>query len=68
VAPAQHPKNGDSIYFRGRGTPRPGDRRLLRNREARLAGRFPGLEDQLAGLIIGGDYQAPAAAPTAPMP
>ena len=31
--------------------------------EARLAGRFPDLEDQLAGLTIGGDYQGPTPSP-----
>jgi phage terminase large subunit-like protein len=31
--------------------------------EARLAGRFPQLEDQLAGLIVGGDYQGPGHSP-----
>ena len=31
--------------------------------EAKLAGRFPDLEDQLAGLVVGGDYQGPARSP-----
>jgi hypothetical protein len=31
--------------------------------EAKLAGRFPELEDQLAGLIIGGEYQGPGRSP-----
>jgi phage terminase large subunit-like protein len=31
--------------------------------EARLAGRFPVLEKQLAGLVIGGDYQGPGRSP-----
>jgi phage terminase large subunit-like protein len=29
------------------------------SREAKLAGRFPKLEDQLAGMICGGDYAGP---------
>jgi len=31
--------------------------------EARLADRFPALEDQLAGMIIGGGYQGPGRSP-----
>jgi len=31
--------------------------------EARLAGRFPELEDQLAGMILGGEYQGPGRSP-----
>lgn len=31
--------------------------------EAKLAGRFPDLEDQLAGLVLGGDYQGPGRSP-----
>ena len=31
--------------------------------EARLAGHFPLLEKQLAGLAIGGDYQGPGRSP-----
>jgi phage terminase large subunit-like protein len=31
--------------------------------EARLAGRFPELEAQLAGLAIGGDYRGPGRSP-----
>ncbi len=31
--------------------------------EARLAGRFPELEDQLAGLTYGGDYRGPGRSP-----
>jgi phage terminase large subunit-like protein len=31
--------------------------------EAKLAGHFPELEDQLAGLVIGGDYQGPGRSP-----
>ena len=31
--------------------------------EAKLAGRFPELEKQLAGLAIGGDYQGPGRSP-----
>jgi len=31
--------------------------------EARLAGHFPELEDQLAGMILGGDYQGPGRSP-----
>jgi phage terminase large subunit-like protein len=30
---------------------------------ARLAGRFPELEDELAGLLIGGDYAGPGRSP-----
>jgi phage terminase large subunit-like protein len=31
--------------------------------EAKFAGRFPGLEDQLAGYVVGGDYQGPGRSP-----
>jgi phage terminase large subunit-like protein len=31
--------------------------------EAKLAGRFPDLEKQLAGLVLGGDYQGPGRSP-----
>jgi phage terminase large subunit-like protein len=31
--------------------------------EAKLAGRFPQLEDQLAGMVLGGDYQGPGRSP-----
>jgi phage terminase large subunit-like protein len=31
--------------------------------EARLAGRFPRLEEQLAGLVVGGAYQGPGRSP-----
>jgi phage terminase large subunit-like protein len=31
--------------------------------EAKFAGRFPALEDELAGLVIGGDYQGPGRSP-----
>lgn len=30
---------------------------------ARLAGRFPGLEDELAGLTLGGGYEGPGNSP-----
>jgi phage terminase large subunit-like protein len=30
---------------------------------ARLAGRFPALEDELTGLVYGGDYQGPGGSP-----
>ena len=30
---------------------------------ARLAGRFPELEDELAGLILGGGYDGPGRSP-----
>ncbi|MEA3033948.1 MAG: hypothetical protein QOH86_1964 [Sphingomonadales bacterium] len=36
---------------------------LFERGEARLAGRFPELEDQLAGLVTGGDYQGPGRSP-----
>lgn len=36
---------------------------LFESGEARLAGRFPELEDQLAGLVLGGDYQGPGKSP-----
>jgi len=28
-----------------------------------FAGRFPALEDELAGLVLGGDYQGPGRSP-----
>jgi phage terminase large subunit-like protein len=31
--------------------------------DAKLAGSFPELEDQLAGLVVGGDYQGPGRSP-----
>ena len=31
--------------------------------QAKLAGHFPELEDELAGLVIGGDYQGPGRSP-----
>ncbi|HYI47803.1 MAG TPA: terminase family protein [Allosphingosinicella sp.] len=31
--------------------------------EAKLAGRFPALEDELAGLVLGGDYLGPGRSP-----
>ena len=31
--------------------------------EAKLAGSFPALEDQLAGMIVGGDYEGPGRSP-----
>ncbi|HEX6375195.1 MAG TPA: terminase family protein [Allosphingosinicella sp.] len=31
--------------------------------EAKLAGRFPALEEQLAGLVTGGDYRGPGRSP-----
>jgi phage terminase large subunit-like protein len=33
------------------------------NGRAKLAGRFPELEDELAGLIYGGDYRGPGSSP-----
>jgi len=30
---------------------------------AKLAGRFPELEDELAGMLIGGDYAGPGRSP-----
>jgi YD repeat-containing protein len=36
---------------------------LFENGRARLAGRFPELEDELAGLLIGGDYAGPGRSP-----
>jgi phage terminase large subunit-like protein len=32
---------------------------LFESGEAKLAGRFPTLEDQLAGYVLGGDYEGP---------
>jgi phage terminase large subunit-like protein len=31
--------------------------------EAKLAGRFPALEDDLAGMVTGGRYQGPGTSP-----
>jgi phage terminase large subunit-like protein len=31
--------------------------------EAKLAGAFPELEDQMAGLVLGGDYQGKGRSP-----
>jgi phage terminase large subunit-like protein len=36
---------------------------LFERGEAKLAGRFPALEDQLAGFVAGGDYQGPGRSP-----
>jgi len=36
---------------------------LFERGEAKLAGRFPELEDQLAGLVMGGDYEGPGRSP-----
>ncbi|MBV9930833.1 MAG: DNA-packaging protein [Alphaproteobacteria bacterium] len=36
---------------------------LFESGEAKLAGAFPTLEDQLAGLVLGGDYQGPGRSP-----
>ena len=36
---------------------------LFERGEAKLAGRFPELEDQLAGLVLGGDYRGPGRSP-----
>jgi phage terminase large subunit-like protein len=36
---------------------------LFENKEAKLAGRFPALEDELAGMVMGGAYQGPGASP-----
>lgn len=36
---------------------------LFENGEARLAGRFPELEDELAGMTTGGAYEGPGASP-----
>jgi phage terminase large subunit-like protein len=36
---------------------------LFESGQARFAGRFPALEDQLAGLSWGGGYQGPGASP-----
>ncbi|MEA3030026.1 MAG: hypothetical protein QOG13_1351 [Sphingomonadales bacterium] len=33
------------------------------NGKAKLAGRFPALEDEMCGLIYGGDYRGPGASP-----
>jgi phage terminase large subunit-like protein len=36
---------------------------FFESNEAKLAGRFPELEKQLAGLVVGGDYQGPGRSP-----
>jgi phage terminase large subunit-like protein len=36
---------------------------LFESGSARLAGRFPELEDELAGLVAGGDYEGPGHSP-----
>jgi phage terminase large subunit-like protein len=36
---------------------------LFESRRARLAGRFPALEAELAGLIAGGGYEGPGGSP-----
>jgi phage terminase large subunit-like protein len=36
---------------------------LFERGEAKLAGRFPALEDQLAGYVVGGDYEGPGRSP-----
>ena len=36
---------------------------LYDNGRVKHAGRFPALEDQLCGLIVGGDYQGPGRSP-----
>ncbi len=36
---------------------------LFENEEAKLAGRFPALEDELAGLVTGGRYEGPGTSP-----
>jgi len=36
---------------------------LFENGRAKLAGRFPELEDELAGLLIGGEYAGPGRSP-----
>ena len=36
---------------------------LFENGRARLAGHFPELEAQLAGLVAGGDYRGPGVSP-----
>ena len=36
---------------------------LFETGEARFAGRFPDLEDELAGMIAGGGYEGPGASP-----
>ncbi len=36
---------------------------LFENEEAKFAGRFPALEDELAGLTTGGAYQGPGSSP-----
>jgi phage terminase large subunit-like protein len=36
---------------------------LFENGEAKLAGRFPALEDELAGMVTGGRYVGPGTSP-----
>ena len=36
---------------------------LFESKRAKLAGRFPELEDELAGLVIGGGYAGPGRSP-----
>jgi phage terminase large subunit-like protein len=36
---------------------------LFESGRAKLAGRFPELEDELAGLLIGGEYAGPGRSP-----
>jgi phage terminase large subunit-like protein len=36
---------------------------LFENEEAKFAGRFPDLEDELAGMVTGGGYVGPGASP-----
>jgi phage terminase large subunit-like protein len=36
---------------------------LFENQEAKFAGRFPDLEDELAGLVSGGHYEGPGGSP-----
>jgi phage terminase large subunit-like protein len=36
---------------------------LFEGKRAKLAGRFPELEDELAGLTVGGGYEGPGRSP-----
>ena len=36
---------------------------LFENKEAMFAGTFPALEDELAGMVMGGAYQGPGSSP-----
>jgi phage terminase large subunit-like protein len=36
---------------------------LFEGGRAKFAGGFPALEDQLAGLVVGGDYEGPGRSP-----